>query len=303
MKCSSTQNPLIQTQLLSLMEISNGRPHVTIGIIDGPVDLTHPAFSKSNIRTTRTHQYNVCKNAGSTACMHGTFVTGILCAKRGLSAPAICPGCQIILHPIFKEENKCSATNCRSFPVATPKELANAIIETVDAGAKIINLSLGLSSSSLAVYQSIQNAYDYALMKNVVIVVAAGNQTDIGSISLINHQWPIPVTLCDENGHVTPLSPFGPSIGNRGIMAPGENIISTYPRERYGYMSGTSFAVPFVTGTLALLLSIFPKATSAQLIYVMRLCFSRRHAIIPKLLNAKVAYDTLLAIFESSESR
>jgi subtilisin family serine protease len=77
-----------------------------------------------------------------------------------------------------------------------------------------------LSSSSLIVYSKLQEAYDYALRKNVIIVAAAGNQGNIGSISLINHRWLIPVAACGEDSRLDPLSNFGPSIGNRGTNGP-----------------------------------------------------------------------------------
>ena len=66
--------------------------------------LTHPAFQGSKIRAVKESQIAACKNASSIACRHGTFVAGILCAKRGLSAPAICPGCTLLLRPIFMDE-------------------------------------------------------------------------------------------------------------------------------------------------------------------------------------------------------
>jgi subtilisin family serine protease len=288
-------DPLSQTGLQSLMSISSGHPDVAIGIIDGPVDLNHPAFQLSNIKTVRDSQFNACKNASSIACAHGTFVAGILCAKRGLSAPAICPNCKIILNPIFREEMNNINNKDIIFPSITPEELANAIIETVDAGARVINLSLGLSSSSLTVYDKLQQAYDYALHKGVIMVVAAGNQGNIGNISLINHQWPIPVAACDEDGILGSLSNFGPSIGNRGLMAPGVNIMSTYPGGQYTHMSGTSFAAPFVTGGIALLWSIFPTVTAAAIIHaiITRASNRRRHSIIPPLLNTEKTYKIL----------
>ena len=236
-------DPLDQTNLRSVMSISKGEPNIVIGIIDGPVQLNHPAFQRSRIRTARDSQMNTCKNASSIACSHGTFVAGILCAERGLSAPAICPNCEIILNPVFMEEKDNTDKKDILFPSTTPEELAIAIIDTVNAGARVINLSLGLSLSSLAEYDKLLEAYDYALHKSVIIIVAAGNQGSIGNISLINHRWIVPVAACDENGHLDPTSNFGPSIGNRGLMAPGVNVMSTSPSgsAEYTRMSGTGF--------------------------------------------------------------
>ena len=288
-------DPLDQTNLQSVMSITKGEPNIIVGVIDGPVHLNHPAFSKSRIRTVKDSQISTCKNASSIACIHGTFVAGILCAERGLSAPAICPNCEIILNPIFMEEKKTDKKDVL-FPSSTPEELANAIIDTVNAGAKIINLSLGLSVSSMAEYDKLQQAYDYALHKGVIVVVAAGNQGNIGSISLINHQWLIPVAACGENGHLDPTSNFGASIGSRGLMAPGVNIMSTSPSEgtKYTRMSGTSFAAPFVTGSIALLWSLYPNASPAAVVYSITASSSfKRRSIIPPLLNVEAARNKL----------
>ena len=179
-------------------------------------------------------------------------------------------------------------------PSATSEELSKAIIETIDAGAKIINLSLGLSTSSLTSYDNLQEAYDYALQKGVIIVVAAGNQGSIGNISLINHHWLIPVCACDENDRLNSMSNFGPSIGNRGIMAPGVNIKSVYPGGQYTHMSGTSFAAPFVSGAIALLWSIFTNATASLIKHaIITSASNQRRRLIPPLLNAEEAYRLL----------
>jgi subtilisin family serine protease len=276
---------------------SAGSPEVSIGLIDGPVDFSHSAFQGSNITTVKEHQLGICKNASSKACMHGTFVAGILCAKRDSSAPAICPGCKIILYPILPENNLCSINNDTdntNISGITTNELSNAIIETIDAGAKIINLSLGLSTSSMIVYKELVEAYDYACQKGVIIVGAAGNQGNIGSTSLFNHPWIIPVAACDQYNRPAPQSNFGPLIGKHGLMAPGINITSTYPGGQYTKMSGTSFATPFVTGTIALLTSIFPKATATEVTFSVKGSGSdRRTSIIPPLLNAEQALLTL----------
>ena len=285
-------DPLNQTGLQSLMNVSTGDPDVVIGIIDGPVDLNHSALQTSNIKTVRNSQVGACKNATSIACSHGTFIAGILCARRGLPAPAICPNCKIILNPIFRESDNIIEKGMM-IPTATAEELSNAIIETVDAGARIINLSLSLSTSSLTMYDTLQQAYDYSLHKGVIIVVAAGNYGYIGNISLINHKWLIPVAACSEDGRLDPSSNFGASIGKRGVMAPGVNITSTVPGGRYIQMSGTSVATPFVTGTLALLWSIFPQAAAHDLVRSLISKKIRNRTIIPRLLNAHEAYQRL----------
>jgi subtilisin family serine protease len=57
-------------------------------------------------------------------------------------------------------------------------------------------------------------------------------------------------------------------------MAPGVNIKSAYPRGQYVQMSGTSFAAPFVTRAIALLWSIFTKATAAEISFLPRIHLS-----------------------------
>jgi len=292
-------DPLNLIRLQSMMAISRGIPNVTIGLIDGPVDMNHPAFDGSKISAVNQSQIAVCKNASSIACRHGTFITGILCAKRGLAAPAICPGCKLLLRPIFIEtpDNSSKGINKEDimFPSTRPEELSEAIIEVVNAGARIINLSLGLSTSSLIRYPILQEAYDYARLHGTIIVAASGNQGNIGSISLLQNEWIIPVAACNEYGQLDPISNFGPSIGYRGLMAPGINITSTKSGGGYTKMSGTSFAAPFVTGSIALLWCIFSKATATELIHAIRLAASSRshRSIIPPLLNMEDTYRIL----------
>lgn len=287
-------DPLDQIRLRQLMNISNGIPEVVIGMIDGAVDFSHPALEGSRIRTVRDSQLVACKKADSIACMHGTFVAGILCAKRGLSAPAICPSCEVILYPIFSEERLRANEDKSTVPSSTPEELSKAIVQTIDAGAKIVNLSLGLSSSSLITYQRLKEAYDYALRKGVIVVAAAGNQGNIGHLTMLDHNWLIPVADCDTQGRIDPTSNFGRSIGVRGLMAPGMNITSTAPDGKYTQMSGTSAAAPFVTGGIALLWSIFPQAPAHKIIRTLIPSKMDSRTIIPRLLNGHKAYQQLL---------
>lgn len=292
-------DPLEQVRLRSLMDISTGKPEVVIGLIDGPIDFRHRAFEGSNISTVKGSHYAACRSANSVACMHGTFIAGMLCTKRSSAAPAICPDCRLLLYPIFSEEEKENGLDSKKsaallLPSTTPKELSNAIIETVNAGAKIINISAGLSTSSLVSYGELEDAYDYAMRKGIIVVAAAGNQGNIGGYrSILSHQWVIPVAACNEQGRLDSMSNFGPSIGRHGVMAPGVNITSTSPNGGYSKMNGTSFAAPFVTGAIALLWSIMSsKATAPEIRRSMTGTIPHR-AIVPPLLDAYRAYKDL----------
>jgi subtilisin family serine protease len=296
MEMKNAMGPLEQVKLRSLMAISTGIPEVIIGLIDGPIDFEHSAFQGSNIATVKDSQYAACRSANSIACMHGTFIAGMLYARRGSYAPAICPGCKLLLYPIFSEEDKQPRNSKNSgtllLPSTTPKELSNAIMETVNAGAKIINISVGLSTSSLVTYKELKDAYEYAMRNGVIVVAAAGNQGNIGSyLSVLSHEWVIPVAACDEHGRLDPMSNFGPSIGSHGLMAPGMNITSLSTNGGYTQMSGTSFAAPFVTGAIALLWSLIPRASTVQVRRSIVLSATRRssRSLIPPLLNAEAA--------------
>jgi subtilisin family serine protease len=88
-------------------------------------------------------------------------------------------------------------------------------------------------------------------------------------------------------------SNLGVSIGRRGLCAPGIGIVSLGPEGHNP--QGTSVAVPFVTGTIALLWSEFPAATATDIKFaVTHAAFPRRTSIVPPLLNAAAAYQLLL---------
>jgi subtilisin family serine protease len=77
-------------------------------------------------------------------------------------------------------------------------------------------------------------------------------------------------------------------------MAPGEAITSLGTRGEPVTSSGTSIAAPFVTGTAALLWSVFPTATAAEIKRaILQADAIPRKAIVPPLLNAWAAYRAM----------
>ena len=78
---------------------------MTIGLIDGPVVMNRSELANQHVREIPENGSAACTQASSTACLHGTFfVAGILSAKRGSVAPAICPNCTLLVQPVLTHE-------------------------------------------------------------------------------------------------------------------------------------------------------------------------------------------------------
>jgi len=269
------------------MALSSGRTEVAVALIDGPVATSHQDLARASIRDVANGQTGTCTQLQSGACAHGTFVAGILAARRGTRAPGICPGCTLLLRPIFRE-----STHGRHLPEATPEDLAHAIVECVAAGARILNLSASTGEPSTRVDRKLQESLDYAARRGALVVAAAGNQGTLGSSAITRHPWVIPVVAYDSRGRPMSQSNLGSSMGRRGLGAPGEAIESLGATGAPLTLSGTSFAAPFVSGAIALLWSKFPGARAAE----MRRAVTgsrRRSAVAPPLLDAWAAHAAM----------
>ena len=285
-------NPLGLVKLTEIMELTSGSPDVVIGLLDGPVATDHPEFTSQNIRRMDGSTRSLCAKPKSLACSHGTFVASILSAKRGSSALAICPGCTLLLRPIFFEP---ACANELLLPTATPEELAGAVVECVNAGARVLNLSVGLAQPSLRAERELDEALNYALRRGTMVVAAAGNQGAVASSAITRHPGVIPVVGFDRRGRPMSMSNIGSSIGRRGLGAPGEGVAGLSAESNLLSLSGTSIATPFVTGAIALLWSIFPEATAADLkLAVTNGSTPHRTSVVPPLLNALAAYQFMV---------
>jgi subtilisin family serine protease len=275
--------------LTALMEQSAGRPEVTLGLIDGPIAAAHPDLATESIRILPQASGRATAHADAAALTHGTFIAAILAAKRGSAAPAICPGCTLVVRPIFLQP---SAANVGT-PSASPQDLAEAIIDCVEAGVRILNLSLSLATVSSNREPQLVQALDHAAAHGTLVVAAAGNQGTVGGSAITQHPWVIPVVACNVVGRPLAVSNLGRSIARRGLMAPGEDVTSLGANGQPLTSSGTSAATPFVTGTLALLLSIFPEANTAQAKSATTRTDVRRAAIVPPMLDAWFSYQMM----------
>jgi subtilisin family serine protease len=286
----TTLTPLELVGLTALLQRGRGREDVRIGLIDGPLALEHPGLAAGRVRELPARLPGRCVQTDSPACAHGTLVAGVLVGERGSGAPAICPGCTLLVRPIFPEAVAAGGTGLS----AAPADLAEAVTACVAAGARVINLSVALAGAAGRGERALAQALDQALRRGVLVVAAAGNQGTLGSSALTRHPGVVPVVACDLRGRPLAQSNLGGSLGRRGLCAPGADVASLAAGGGLRTFGGTSAAAPFVTGAVALLCSAFPDAPAAAVRWaVTRAGGQRRGTVVPPLLNAEAAYQTL----------
>ena len=288
----NTTDPLHQVMLPPLMAVTGGSEHVVIGLIDGPVAAGHPGLAGTRLRQLTSTPNPPSSMISSAACRHGTFVAGMLCASRQFLPSAIAPRCTLLIRPIFDA----IGNDTGGIPNAEPETLANAIADCVRGGAAVLNLSVSLADASRSANNAVSQALDYAASAGVLVVAAAGNDGTIYSSVITHHPWVIPVTACGRSSTPLGTSNLAPSLGRRGLLAPGDRITSLGPDGQPMTLSGTSFAVPFVTGAIALIWSLFPDASAAEVRMAIAPPTVRRAAIVPPMLDATAAYQRLATI-------
>jgi subtilisin family serine protease len=136
--------------------------------------------------------------------------------------------------------------------------ILRAIYYAVGHGAKVINMSFNYTSYS----QELAKAVTYATDHGVICVAAAGNsgeQTTVYPAALKNV---IDVASTSDQDTPSTFSNYGaPPIW---LAAPGEGVMTTYPFNTYAAGWGTSFSAPFVSGTTALLVSMYSAQANAN---------------------------------------
>jgi subtilisin family serine protease len=281
-------DPLQLVRLPGLMALTRGRADLAVGLLDGPVALEHPDLATGNVRTLHGIP-GACRSPGSASCRHGTFVAGVLAARRGARAPAIAPDCTLLVRPVFSE-----ARTVGELPSATPGELVEAIVDCVDAGARVLNLSAALAGGPFGTDRGLEEALQYTVRRGVLVVAAAGNQGAVAGSVITRHPWVIPVVAYGRAGRPLAQSNLGRSVGSGGLGAPGEHVVSLASEGEPAVSAGTSIAVPFVAGAAALLWSVFPGAAASAVKHALLTSpAGRRRTVVPPLLDAWGAYEVL----------
>lgn len=232
---------------------------------------------------------------GSVSPEHGTHVAGIIAAVRNNNIGISGVADAVWLMPV------------RAIPdgEARDKDIANAIRYAVDNGAAIINMSFYKERSPDR--NLVDSAVKYAQSRDVLIIHAAGNEganlDDTAGFpnriyedkSGIAGAW-IEVGasgIKDDRQLALPFSNYGKRTVD--VFAPGLEICSTLPGNKYGAHSGTSMAAPVVSGLAAVIREYYPGLTAVQVKEVIMKSVIRTETLADKCISGGVvnAYEAL----------
>lgn len=201
---------------------------------------------------------------------HGTHVAGIIAADRNNSL-----GMRGIADHVL-------IMSVRAVPDGDErdKDIANAIYYAVDNGADIINMSFGKAYSPGEKY--VDKAVKYAQRKKVLLIHAAGNSGEevnasnnypnrwIGRRDKPAKNWVEVGASAWKIGQELPGSFSNYSQEAVDFFAPGVDIYSTVPGDKYEENSGTSMAAPAVSGVAALLMAYYPNLKPSEVIAILQ---------------------------------
>lgn len=200
---------------------------VKIAVLDTGI-VTHPAFTTS----ISTIQLVPASLDPSQQNAHGTAVASVIIGNDPLT-PGVAPGADLIAVRIANDDGQSD-----SFL------LAKGVVSAIDAGAKIINISMGSFGDSAIV----RNAIEYARASGAVIVAAAGNNGLDRVAYPAANEGVIAVGGVDALGNHLDFSNTGDSIA---ISAPGYSINAAWTGDQAASVTGTSFSSPIVAGAIA----------------------------------------------------
>ncbi|WP_395242533.1 S8 family serine peptidase [Agromyces sp. MMS24-K17] len=183
---------------------------------------------------------------------HGTLVASLLAGRGtgpGSGVIGVAPEAQLLAASVAFGEDTGSA-------ISNDDQIAAAVKWSVDAGAKVINMSLTRNTRDWP--ESWDDAFLYAFEHDVVIVAAAGNRgsgtTEVGAPATIPGVLTVAGVDKDKNASFD-ASSQGISIA---VAAPSEELVGVMPDGSHVVWGGTSGAAPLVSGLVALVRAEYP---------------------------------------------
>ena len=241
----STQWGLRQIALPSAWDRTHGG-NVVVAVID-----TGVAADQPDLRGAVLPGYNLVAPATAPADDngHGTAVAGIIAARTDnhTGIAGVCWTCSILPIKVLGADG-----------TGDTATVAAGIVKAADAGARVINLSLGGPVDD----PTLDAAVAYATGKGAVLVAAAGNNGTASPFYPAANAGVIGVAATDESGRLYPWSNFGSWVH---AVAPGCDSAPAASGD-YVVFCGTSAATPVVAGLAALAISLMPNASANDVV-------------------------------------
>jgi thermitase len=244
---------------------NKGNRNVVVAVIDTGADFNH-----SDLRPNMVPGYDFRNNDNSPMDEtsgqnpgHGTHCAGIIGSSGLIDNGIVGLSPEVSMMPI-------------RFLGADGSGDLDGAVKSIDYarenGAQIISASWGAAVPK-AQAQPILDAIERADKAGITFIAAAANDgknNDRTEVWPTNSGFPntISVAASDQNDAKAGFSNFG--LKTVHVAAPGVDILSTLPNNRYGKLSGTSMATPLVSGLAALMKAQDPSLTGAQLRAIMQ---------------------------------
>ncbi|MEV6810898.1 type VII secretion-associated serine protease mycosin [Micromonospora sp. NPDC051296] len=229
---------------------------VTVAVVDSGVDRRHPQLAGRVLTGTDLLDPD---GDGSRDCVgHGTGVASIIAAapRDGIAFRGLAPNARIL--PVRVSEQQI-VDGRGSGRTVGPDGFARAIRWAVDNGADVVNLSVVLYAD----HPAVRAAVAYAVIRDVVVVAAAGNLHGSGDPRPYPAAYDgvLGVGAVGADGARAAFSQTGSHLD---LVAPGTDVLIAAPGQGHQRAEGTSYAAPFVAATAALLRQYRPELTAEE---------------------------------------
>lgn len=237
--------PMVQANQLA----QNNQSARKVCIIDTGFNLGHPDLGDQNNGVSGQGNNNQVGNWFNDGNGHGTHVAGTISAlANNEGVVGVYPGVDLHIVKIFNDQGAWTYAS----------DIITGIQQCANAGANVVNMSLGGGGASNAERDAMQGFVDDGIM----LVAAAGNSGNSSLSYPASYDAVISVAAVDSAENRASYSQYNSQVE---IAGPGTAVQSTWPTNTYNSISGTSMATPHVAGAAALVWSFFPSCSNEQI--------------------------------------